>query len=186
MSGPGTTNANGVGSFTATCSGAKDNADNSQAAGVSLLGDRRPGRTQRHPAADQPDGTSLFNRGKAVPVKFRLAGDEPTDSSTSGWTLQRIKVSCTDFDSEDAALEAAAEYPSNAFRYDAGADQYINNASFKDQLAGTCWKVRVTLDEPPDHGVCSLQAPEVGWSKSARGAAAKAGAPFRVDNPRVT
>ena len=39
-----------------------------------------------------------------------------------------------------------AENPSNAFRYDAGDDQYINNVSFKDQAAGTCWKVRVTLD----------------------------------------
>jgi hypothetical protein len=148
MSGPGTTNPNGVGSFTATCSGAKDNADNSQAAPVSasysVIYD--PAGISGILQPINPDGTSLFGRGKAVPVKFRLAGDEPNGFSYSGWTLQRIKISCTDFDSEDAAIEAATENPSNAFRYDGGADQYINNASFKDQAAGTCWKVRVTLD----------------------------------------
>ena len=147
LSGSGTTNPNGVGSFTATCSGGTDNADNPQAAAsvtYSVIYD--PAGISGILQPINPDGTSLFSRGKAVPVKFRLAGDEPNGFVYSGWTLQRIKVSCTDFDSEDAAIEAATENPSNAFRYDAGADQYIHNASFKDQAAGTCWKVRVTLD----------------------------------------
>jgi hypothetical protein len=139
---------NGVGSFTATCSGATDNADNSQAttvsASYSVIYD--PAGISGILQPVNPDNTSLFSRGRAVPIKFRLAGDEPSGFDYSGWTLQRIKVACNNFDLEDAAIEAVADNPSNAFRYDAGDDQYINNASFKDQAAGTCWKVRVTLD----------------------------------------
>jgi hypothetical protein len=161
MSGPGMTNPNGVGSFTATCSGGKDNANNSQAAPVSVTYSviYSPAGISGILQPINPDNTSLFSRGKAVPVKFRLAGDEPNGFNYSGWTLQRIKVACANFDSEDAAIEAVAENPSNAFRYDASADQYINNASFKDQLAGTCWKVRVTLDsgQSLDSAVFSLQ-----------------------------
>jgi hypothetical protein len=160
MSGPGTTNPNGVGSFTAACGGAKDNADNPQAAAsvtYSVIYD--PAGISGILQPINPDNTSVFSRGKAVPVKFRLAGDEPNGFAYSGWTIQRIKVSCTSFDTEDALPEAVPENPSNAFRYDAGADQYINNASFKDQAAGTCWKVRVTLDslQTMDSAVFKLQ-----------------------------
>ena len=151
-------NGNGVGSVTYTCT-ASDNAGN-------LGSDSRSYSVIYNPAGFSgilqpinPDNTSLFSRGKAVPVKFRLGGDEPNGFDYGGWTLQRIKVSCTNFDAEDAAIEAVVENPSNAFRYDAGADQYINNASFKDQAAGTCWKVRVTLDslQTMDSAVFRLQ-----------------------------
>jgi hypothetical protein len=136
---------NGVGTFQAKCTGGKDNAGNlADDATVTYLVEYGGVSGILQPI--NPDNTSLFSRGKAVPVKFRLAGDEPNGFNVSGWTLQRVKVNCTNFDSEDAAIEAVAENPSNAFRYDAGADQYINNASFKDQLAATCWKVKVTLD----------------------------------------
>jgi hypothetical protein len=149
MSGPGTTNPNGVGSFTATCSGGKDNAGNSQAAPVSVTYSviYDPAGISGILQPINSDNTSVFSRGKSVPVKFRLAGDEPGGFVFSGWTLQRIPVNCsTGFDSGEAALEPVTENPSNAFRYDVSADQYINNVSFKDQAAGTCWKVRVTLD----------------------------------------
>jgi hypothetical protein len=46
----------------------------------------------------------------------------------------------------DAVQEPIVENPSNGFRYDAGADQYIYNANFSDKAVGTCWKVVVTLD----------------------------------------
>jgi hypothetical protein len=159
MSGPGMANPNGVGSFTATCSGAKDNANNSGSASATYSVIYDPAGLSGILQPINPDNTSLFSRGKAVPVKFRLAGDEPNGFNYSGWTLQRIKVLCTNFDSADAAIEAVVENPSNAFRYDAGSDQYINNASFKDQPVGTCWKVRVTLDsnQTMESAVFSLQ-----------------------------
>jgi hypothetical protein len=37
--------------------------------------------------------------------------------------------------------------PASTFRYDASADQYIYNADFRTVSVGTCWKVRVTLDD---------------------------------------
>lgn len=137
--------SNGVGSFTAKCSGGKDNAGNTADNASATYNVHYAGLS----GILQPinlDNSSLFSRGKAVPVKFKLAGDEPNGFDYSAWRLERIKVSCTNFDSEEATLESVVENPSNAFRYDSAADQYVNNASFKDQAAGTCWKVRVTLD----------------------------------------
>ncbi len=70
-----------------------------------------------------PDNASVFSRGKAVPVKFKLAGDEPDGFNVLGWTLQKVKVSCTNFDSEEATVEQVAEKPSESFCYDSSADQ---------------------------------------------------------------
>ena len=92
------------------------------------------------------DSTSLFSRGKAVPVKFQLAGDEFDGFDFSEWTLRNQQVNCTSFDTIEAELEPVVVNPSNSFRYDASADQYIYNANFKNMAVGTCWKVVVTLD----------------------------------------
>jgi hypothetical protein len=134
---------NGVGTFVATCS-ATDLAGNSANATKTyhvvyggLSGILQP---------INADASSLFNRGRAVPVKFRLDGDPlPSGFATADWQLQRVSVSCetgTEYTSEDVASVT----PSTSFRYDASADQYIYNADFRDKPAGTCWKVRVTLD----------------------------------------
>ena len=136
---------NGVGTYTATCSGGKDKADNGhtpvsvtyRVEYTGLSGILQP---------INPDNTSLFSRGKAVPVKFRLAGDEPSGFNFSSWKLGRQQISCTSFDAIDAVQEPIVENPSNAFRYDAGADQYIYNANFSDKAQGSCWTVVVTLD----------------------------------------
>lgn len=93
-----------------------------------------------------PDDTSVFSRGKSVPIKFRIGGDEPSGFDTSAWTLRTQQVSCASFDAIGAEVEPVVENPSNGFRYDAASDQYIYNASFKGAAAGTCWRVVVTLD----------------------------------------
>jgi hypothetical protein len=139
----GTTN--GVGTFTATCSGGKDVAGNTNSASVQykVLYVRDGGILQ----PINYDNTSVFSRGKAVPVKFKLAGDAPLGFNVSGWTLQKVSVSCTNFDSEDQVVEQIAENPSQSFRYDSSADQYIINADFKSAAVGSCWKARVTLND---------------------------------------
>jgi large repetitive protein len=139
-------NANGVGSVTYRCS-ATDNADNSATDTKTFV--VRYGGNPVILQPISPDNTSLFSRGKAVPVKFRLAGDEPNGFSVSGWSLLQVSVSCTAFDSVDGELEPIVENPSNGFRYDATADQYVYNANFKDKAVGTCWKVKVTLNDSP-------------------------------------
>jgi hypothetical protein len=149
LSGPtgtGLSNVNGVGSFIYSCNGAVDNAGNVQTSGdtktffvwyAGVSGILQP---------INPDNTSLFSRGKAVPVKFQLAGDEPNGFDFSAWQLKQVSVSCTNFDSEEAAVDPVVANPSNAFRYDSTADQYIYNANFKDKAVGSCWKVQVWLD----------------------------------------
>jgi hypothetical protein len=137
---------NGVGTFTATCSGGTDNAGNSQGSAAvqyqvvytGLTGILQP---------INPDNTSVFSRGKSVPVKFQLLGDEYTGFATTGWVIQKQSVACGVFDGQDAVLEAVtSNTPSTIFRYDATADQYIYNADMRSQAVGTCWNFKVTLD----------------------------------------
>ena len=145
-----TRNANGVGSVTYTCTGT-DNAGNSASAAKSFSVIHTGASGILQPI--NPDNTSLFSRGRAVPVKFQLAGDGanssfPNGFNTSGWKLERISVNCTTFDAADAEAESVpSNTPSTVFRYDSTADQYIYNADFRDKAAGTCWKVRATLDD---------------------------------------
>jgi hypothetical protein len=94
-----------------------------------------------------PDNSSVFHRGKAVPVKFRLAGDEPSGYNTTGWLVQRIQVSCTNLATEITVEEVGSVTPATYFRYDPGADQYIYNADFRDKSVGSCWRIKVSLDD---------------------------------------
>jgi hypothetical protein len=93
------------------------------------------------------DNTSLFSRGRAVPVKFRLAGDDPNGFVTGGWTLQRVGVSCTNLSEELTPESVPSNTPSTDFRYDSTSDQYVYNADFRDKTAGSCWRIKVILDD---------------------------------------
>jgi hypothetical protein len=95
-----------------------------------------------------PDNSSGFKRGQSVPVKFRLAGDEYVGFNTAGWKIQRVQVACVG-GSDSLIEDVGSVTPSTVFRYDASADQYIYNADFRDVIPGTCWRVRVTLDDSP-------------------------------------
>jgi hypothetical protein len=146
-----TRNSNGVGTVTYTCTGA-DNAGDSDSVSKSftvihggVIGILQP---------INPDNTSIFSRGRTVPVKFQLGGDGagssfPNGFNTSGWTLQRVQADCsTGFDLADAVVESVqSTTPFTAFRYNSIADQYIYHADFRDKAVGTCWKVRATLDD---------------------------------------
>jgi hypothetical protein len=137
---------NGVGAFIAICSGGSDNAGN-LAGNASVTYQVNYGGLRGILQPINADNTSVFSRGKAVPVKFQLAGDEYTGFNFGAWTLKQQQTGCTiDGDPVGGELEPVVENPSNSFRYDAAADQYIYNANFKSMLVGTCWKVVVTLD----------------------------------------
>jgi hypothetical protein len=139
--------SNGVGEFTVNCSGAQDNAGNSQAALTAIKYKVEYAGLGNILQPINPDNTSAFNRGQAVPVKFQLGGDPSGGFNTSAWNLDRVSVSCGGFDAADEVAEPATSVnPSNAFRYDASADQYIFNADLRQQAVGTCWKAKVTLD----------------------------------------
>ena len=148
LTGPTGLSVNGVGTAHGSCGGALDHLGNPQSpdplnftfyvvyGGVS--GILQP---------INPDNTSVFKRGQAIPVKFMLAGDEFFGFITTGWTIQRQSVPCSVFDGQDATLESvASNTPSQFFRYDASADQYIYNADMHNLGVGTCWNFKVTLD----------------------------------------
>jgi hypothetical protein len=139
----GTVNA--VGPYTATCSGATDVAGNAAAPAAAhyrVFYDGVSGILQPIKA----DGTSVFNRGQTVPVKLALAGDEGTSGYvTSVWSMTALGAACTGQASSEPT-DVGSATPSNAFRYDASADQYIYNADFRDRSSGSCWLIRVTLD----------------------------------------
>jgi len=149
---------NGVGSFTATCGGAKDIAGNPQTAPVSASYTVVYGGVSGILQPINPDNSSVFSRGRAVPVKFQLAGDPPAFTTTA-WSLARVRVNCADLADELSSESVPSVTPSAVFRYDSTADQYIYNADFRDKTAGTCWKVQVTLDEGTvmDSAVFKLQ-----------------------------
>jgi hypothetical protein len=135
--------ANGVGSVTYMC-GAKDYAGNYKTASAtySVIYGGLSGILQ----PINPNNTSVFSRGKAIPVKFQLAGDQPTGFITTSWTIQQQSVACNAFDTTDETLEeTTSNTPSTLFRYDASADQYIYNADMHTLTVGTCWKFKVTL-----------------------------------------
>ena len=78
LTGPGTMNPNGVGSFTATCSGAEDNAGNSGSVSVTynviyggFVRFLQPINNTAHDLGNNPD-VSTFKAGSTVPVKFQI------------------------------------------------------------------------------------------------------------------
>lgn len=146
--------SNGVGTATVACTGATDKAGNAAAPASSTY------RVTYFGAAGagcilQPincDSTSVFSRGKSVPVKFRLPGDGagtsfPSGFDRSGWTVKRSRsTSCTIDGTVNEARPATTESLNGGIRYDAAADQYVFNLDLRKEETGTCWKVSVELD----------------------------------------
>jgi hypothetical protein len=137
-------NANGVGYVGYGCS-ATDRAGNaaSATAGFSVSYGGVTGILQ----PINPDNSSVFKRGQAVPVKFRLVGDEFSGFATGSWDLKRILVSCSTLADLTVVENVSSVTPSSSFRYDSSADQYIYNADFRSVDAGTCWRIKVTRDD---------------------------------------
>jgi hypothetical protein len=148
LSGTAPSQSHPVGTFTATCSGALDKAGNSGSAAATYSVNYAPqGGRFGFLQPINPDNTSLFSRGKSVPGKFQLAGDEYFGFSTAGWKMLSVQVSCGAFDTVDQTVESTSTSTAG-WRYDSSADQYIYNADFRSQAVGTCWKLRATLDDP--------------------------------------
>jgi hypothetical protein len=134
----------GVGPVTVTCAGAVDVAGNAE---VSASVRYRIGYADvtgiLAPVAS--DSTGLVTRGRSVPVKFQLGGDEPAGVPTDGWVLERIRVPCTAPYAPPPTGQQMA--PSRGgIRYDVESDTYVTHADFRSDPTGTCWRVRVVLD----------------------------------------
>lgn len=138
--------SNGVGSFTATCSGANDQAGNAASA-VSAAYKVEYLRDGGILQPINPDGTSAFSQKRAVPVKFQLAGDPATGFEVGSWKLRREAQSCGVESFTPENLESTTTSSSTVLRYDATADQYIANATLSGTSVDKCYRFVVDFDD---------------------------------------
>jgi hypothetical protein len=153
--------AQGIGSFTATCSGAKDAAGNSaDAASVHYtVVDPSPissiySFTGFFQPVDNPgEGPNyVFNAvkaGSAVPVKFSLAGNQGLDIFPTGSPSSK-QNSCTTA-ALTAQIEETVTASNSGLSYDALSDTYTYVWKTNKGWAGTCRLLNVTLDDGSQH-----------------------------------
>lgn len=96
----------------------------------------------RHRIASSND--KVVPRGRTVPLRFRLAGDEPSGLDTAGWQILRLQVDCADPDRMIASPLAPAT-SRGGLRY--RGDRYLFQSDFRDQPGRTCWRLKVVLDD---------------------------------------
>lgn len=137
--------SNGVGSFTAGCTGAADVAGNTRAAAATF--------TVRYvftgffaPVNNLPVVNSV-NAGRTVPVKFALGGDHGLDVLAAA---SSVAVSCSSGLADP--VELTVDNPgASVFFYDATSGGYQFNWKTEKAWAGTCRRLLVRLDDGSVH-----------------------------------
>jgi hypothetical protein len=138
----------GVGSFTATCAGALDNAGN-PAAPVSVSYDvvfAFGGFFS--PVDNQP----TFNRtkaGSAIPVKFSLGGNHGPNIVAAGYPASQ-QLACNTSAAVDD-IEQTTTAGASGLSYDAAAGQYTYTWKTDKAWSGSCRKLIVRLNDGTDH-----------------------------------
>lgn len=136
-----------VGSVTATCSGAKDNAGNTNSAQVTY------NVVYDWTGFFQPiDNGGVFNKAKAgssIPVKFNLGGDQGLNIFAVGSPSSRT-VNCTSSAPSDD-IETTATAGQSTLQYDSVAQQYVYVWKTDKAWAGTCRQLTVTLVDGTSH-----------------------------------
>jgi hypothetical protein len=135
-------NVNGVGSFTAACNGAEDNAGNTNSAFVtySVIYDWH--------GFFQPIDNNMLNvakGGSAIPVKFSLSGYQGLNIFATGYP-RSIKINCDSNTAEDS-IETTVTAGGSSLTYDALADQYVYVWKTEKSWAGTCRQLQVKLSD---------------------------------------
>lgn len=141
-------NAHGVGSYTATCSGAVDLAGN-----VSI-----PARVTYYvhydfsgffaPVDNQPT-LNVVNAGSNIPVKFGLSGNFGTDIFRSGGP-GTVSVPCTTLALSDIIDETLTSTTSG-LSYDSSGNQYNYRWKTDRAFAGACRRFNLNLDDGSEH-----------------------------------
>ena len=135
--------AAGVGTFTATCGGARDQAGNTAGASATYTVGYRFGGFLA--PVDNPPAVNTGRAGRTYPVKWRLTdgAGAPVSalSAVTGLTYQA--TACDAFGAApDAPLEAEAT-GSTGLRYDAADGQYVY--TWKTPGAAGCYTLSLTL-----------------------------------------
>jgi hypothetical protein len=141
-----------VGSITATCSGAKDNAGN--AGQTSVTFSVSYDWTGFFQPVDNPGSAStpVFNQvkaGRSIPVKFSLGGDQGLNILATGYP-QSESVSCGFANTIDD-VEQTVSASANTLMYDTTANQYIFVWKTDATYANTCRKLIVKLLDGSEH-----------------------------------
>jgi hypothetical protein len=139
-----------VGSVTATCSGAKDNAGHAGSAAVTYT------VIYGFSGFYQPvDMGGVFNRvkaGSAIPVKFSLDGTPQPGSNTPGHgganpvitKAASVTIACPSSAAYDQ-IETPADAANSGVTYDPAADQWIYVWKTTTGLATKCQRLEITL-----------------------------------------
>jgi len=100
------------------------------------------------------DGSSIFNAGRTVPVKFQLTAADGTPITNATATLQVFKITnLITGTTEEVYTEASGNSNiGNLFRYDVTSNQYIYNLSTKGYSSGT-YTLRVISNDQTQHEV---------------------------------
>jgi hypothetical protein len=136
-----------VGSITATCSGALDNADNSGSASATYnviydwAGFFRP--------VDNEPTVNTVKAGSAIPVKFSLGGNQGLGIFATGFPKSQ-KVLCESGVPQDT-IEETVTAGGSSLSYDPIADQYVYVWKTEKSYAGTCRQLTVTLIDGTVH-----------------------------------
>lgn len=135
-------NLNGVGTFTATCSGALDYADNA-AAPVSVIYYVVYNWNGFFSPVDNPGVVNVAKGGSTIPVKWSLNGVSALSSKLS---MTSGPVVCETLGNAVDTIEVSST-GGTSFRYDAAADQFIFNWATLKGWVNTCRQIIVMLDD---------------------------------------
>jgi hypothetical protein len=136
-----------VGTVTATCSGATDNADNSGSASVSYSveyawnGFFKP--------VDNLPILNVAKAGSAIPVKFSLGGNQGLNIFDA--TYPKSQVITCDSTAPVDGIEETVTAGGSSLQYDAGANQYIYVWKTDKAWAGSCRQLVVKLVDGTFH-----------------------------------
>jgi YVTN family beta-propeller protein len=100
------------------------------------------------------DGSSIFQSGRTVPVKFQLTTADGGYVTNATATLQVLKLTDTVLGTvvEVTADASGSSNTGNLFRFDATANQYVYNLSIKGYSSGT-YLLRVRINDQTTHEV---------------------------------
>ncbi|MEZ4621137.1 MAG: PxKF domain-containing protein [Caldilineaceae bacterium] len=147
--GGGPLGADGTGTFTATCSGATDNAGNSGSASAtysvlySWSGFFQP--------VDNLPTVNTVNAGQAIPVKFSLGGDYGLNIFASGYPkVQTVSCGSGGSGSSDP-IEETVTAGNSTLQYNATTQTYTYVWKTDKAWAGTCRQLIVKLIDGSEH-----------------------------------
>jgi hypothetical protein len=139
---------NGVGGFTATCSGAVDNAGN-QSNAVSARYTVVYPFTGFFAPVDNPPVVNVVAAGKAIPVKFRLGGNRGLTILATGFP-KSVAMTCPARATTDA-IEQTVTATSSSLSYKAAANEYVYVWKTSTTWARSCRQLTIRLADGTNH-----------------------------------